>query len=122
MRRKAVGLLLLALIVVAGIVFVEYRTGRNERGEAAQDASSMRVVLGGDGPSGAKGSDSERRANAMSRQDGQRSAGPDEVVAPRASDGDRAPPVPAPPLRPRTTPPEITLACSAAGGCGSGRR
>jgi nucleoid-associated protein YgaU len=46
-RRKAVGLLLLALVVVAGIVFVEYGSPRRAK-PASDSPATMRVVIGGE--------------------------------------------------------------------------
>ncbi len=47
MRRKTIGLLLLALVVVAGVLFVEQNTGGRAAGREAADSPVLRLIVGG---------------------------------------------------------------------------
>ncbi|MBI4881910.1 MAG: LysM peptidoglycan-binding domain-containing protein [Planctomycetes bacterium] len=50
MRRKTIGILLLALVVVAGVLFVEQNIGGRASGREPAEPAVLRVVIGGGAP------------------------------------------------------------------------
>jgi len=104
MRRKAIGLLLLTLVVVAGVVFVEYGTNDPAADGDKTADSTFRAVLGGGGDS--QPTQRELSANARTRH---------TTAAPEQGDPtDLAPPLPLPtepeahePPAPRRAPSEF---------------